>query len=288
MELETGSLWMAWQAEPESVVLLVVIEGLYLLGVGPLRERNNWADYVDPRQTATFTAGIIVLFLALVSPIDVVSDDYLFSVHMLQHVLLTLVAPPLMVRGIPDWLIRPLLRPNWSFRCARAITHPIGAFLAFNIVFSLWHVPAMYNASLQNEVIHVVEHAMMISTAMIMWWPLTSTMPELPRVSYPMQMMYLFGLSVAQIIVFGALTFAGEPLYERYANAPRIASISALTDQQIGAIIMKVGGGVLFLGLLIVTFYRWYGEEERLRRANRKRRYTYISDSPPELEDNPG
>ena len=282
--MDTGSLWTAWQAEPESVVLLVAIEGLYLLGVGPLRERNGWADYVDPRQVGTFTLGIIVLFLALVSPINVLSDEYLFSAHMLQHVLLTLVAPPLMIRGMPDWLIRPLLRPNWCFRAARTITHPIGAFLVFNIVFSLWHVPALYNASLENNVIHVVEHVMMITIAMVMWWPLTSTMPELPRVSYPMQIMYLFGLSVAQIIVFGVLTFAGQPLYQHYVDAPRISAISALTDQQIGAIIMKVGGGSLFLGLLIVRFYQWFGQEERERQANRRQR---MSQPSPELEDNP-
>ena len=287
MGLGTGSLWTTWQAEPESIVLLVAIEGLYLLGVGPLRERNNWADDVDPRQVATFTLGVLVLFVALVSPINVVSDQYLFSVHMLQHVLLTLVAPPLLVRGLPHWLIRPFLRPNWAFRSARAITHPIGAFLAFNIVFSLWHVPALYNASLSNNVVHVVEHVMMISTAMVMWWPLTSTMAELPRVSYPMQMMYLFGLSVAQIIVFGALTFAGQPLYEFYVEAPRITPFSALTDQQIGAIIMKVGGGMLFLGLLVVTFYRWYGEEERIRQANRRQRMNYLEDGAPGLEETP-
>ena len=88
MGLGTGSLWTTWQAEPESIVLLVAIEGLYLLGVGPLRERNNWADYVDPRQVATFTSRrACALRCALVSPINVVSDNYLFSVHMLQHVL---------------------------------------------------------------------------------------------------------------------------------------------------------------------------------------------------------
>lgn len=224
-----------------------------------------------------------MLFLALVSPINVVSDNYLFSIHMLQHVLLTLVAPPLMVRGVPHWLIRPLLRPDWAFKTARTITHPIGAFLAFNIVFSVWHLPALYNASLTYNLVHVTEHVMMIGTAMIMWWPLTSTMPELPRVSYPMQMMYLFGLSVAQLIVFGALTFAGEPLYQHYVDAQRITSISALADQQIGAIIMKIGGGLLFLGLLVVTFYRWYGIEERGRQARRRQRLGLD----PELEDNP-
>ena len=291
MDFGAGSLWMTWQADPGSVVLLVAIQGLYLLGVGPLRERNNWADYVDPRQVATFTLGILIMFVALVSPINVISDGYLFSAHMLQHVLLTLVAPPLMIRGIPHWLIRPLLRPNWAFKTARVVTHPIGAFLAFNIVFSLWHVPALYDWSLSNEIVHVVEHMMMIATAMVVWWPLTSTMPELPRVSYPMQMMYLFGLSVAQIIVFGALTFAGGPLYATYANAPRITPLTALADQQIGAIIMKVGGGALFLTLLVVTFYRWYGEEERDRQARRRERMGYPSEDrggSREWEESPG
>ena len=286
--MDTGSLWMAWQADLESVILLIAIQSVYLLGVGPLRQRNNWAEYVDARQIATFTLGILVIFIALASPIHVVSENYLFSVHMLQHVLLTLIAPPLMIRGIPDWLLRPLLRPNWSFRITRAVTHPIGAFLAFNIVFSIWHVPALYNASLMNHGIHITEHVLMISTAILMWWPLTSTMPELPRISYPMQMMYLFGLSVAQIIVFGALTFADEPIYAFYVNAPRVLTISALTDQQIGAIIMKVGGGLLFLGLLIVTFYRWYGEEERARQANHRRQRNYLGDNRPRgLEDTP-
>ncbi len=266
----------------------MAIEGLYLLGVGPLRERNNWADDVDPRQVGTFTLGVLTLFVALASPIDVISEKYLFSVHMLQHVLLTLVAPPLMVRGLPHWLIRPLLRPNWAFRTARAVTHPIGAFLAFNIVFSLWHIPALYDTSLNNNLVHVIEHAMMISTAMVMWWPLTSTMPELPRVSYPMQIMYLFGLSVAQIIVFGALTFAGSPLYQTYMDAPRIAPFSAITDQQIGAIIMKIGGGALFLTLLVVAFYRWYGEEERSRQANRRRHSNRLGDRGLEPEETSG
>ena len=284
--MDTGSLWMAWQADLESVILLIAIQSAYLVGVGPLRQRNNWADDVDPRQIATFTLGILVIFIALASPIHVVSENYLFSVHMLQHVLLTLVAPPLMVRGLPDWLIRPLLRPDWAFAVARALTHPIGAFLAFNLIFSIWHVPALYNASLTNHGVHIFEHMMMISAALLMWWPLTSTMPELPRVSYPMRIMYLFGLSVAQIIVFGALTFAGEPIYQFYVDAPRISSsVTPLTDQQIGAVIMKVGGGLLFLTLLIVTFYRWYGEEERDRQANRRqRRQNYHSTG---LEDTP-
>jgi putative membrane protein len=124
----------------------------------------------------------------------------------------------------------------------------------------------------------------MVATAVLMWWPLTSRMPELPSISYPAQMLYLFGLSLAQIIVFGMLTFAREPIYEFYVNAPRISSLTPLADQQIGAIIMKLGGGLLFIGLLVVVFFRWYGDEER-RTKMEAAHDRYYPDQSPELED---
>ena len=122
-----ADIWTHWHAHPDVLIGLAVLEGAYLLGVGPLRERHRLADEVDSRQVATFTAGVLVIFVSLLSPIHELSDKYLFSAHMLQHVLLTLIAPPLLVIGTPDWLIRPLLRPDLSFRIARLVTHPIVA-----------------------------------------------------------------------------------------------------------------------------------------------------------------
>ena len=188
----------------------------------------------------------MVIFVALLSPIHELSNSYLFSAHMVQHVLLTLVAPPLLVLGTPDWLIRPLLRPNWAFRLVRLSTRPVLAFALFSVVFSLWHIPALYNSSVTNHGVHVVEHLLFIAVAMLMWWPITSNMPELPRLSYPLRIAYLFLLSIAQIIVFAPVTFAKEPIYQFYVSAPRLWGISPVVDQQIGAIIMKIGGGMLF------------------------------------------
>ncbi len=256
------SIWTHWHAHPEALIGLALLQGGYMLGVGPLRERYNLADGVEPRQIATFTAGVLVIYVALLSPIHVLSDNFLFSVHMTQHVLLSLVAPPLLLLGTPDWLLRPLLRPNLVFRAARLATHPIIAFALFNIAFSLFHVPALYNASVTHHWLHVVEHLIFIGTAVLMWWPIGSMMPELPRLNYPLQMMYLFALSIAQIIVFAIVTFSEKPLYEVYVNAPRVLNISPLLDQQIGALIMKVGGGTLFLTLLIIVFFRWFKHEE--------------------------
>ncbi len=283
----TSSLWTQWGGHTEALIALVALQVAYLIGVGPLRERYDLADETDPRQVATFTTGVLVIFVAVLSPIHAVGETYLFSVHMTQHVLITLVAPPLLILGTPDWLIRPLLRPNWAFRLARYLTHPILAFAVFNLIFSFWHVPGLYNASLTNHGVHFSEHVVMIGTALMMWWPLTSNMPELPRISYPAQIAYLFGLSLAQLIVFGTLTFASEAIYEFYVNAPRVSGLSPLADQQIGAIIMKLGGGILFIVLLIVAFYRWYGDEERRTKIEASARREPFGRFGRELEDTP-
>lgn len=266
-------LWLQWEAHWDVLLGLALLMGAYLLGVGPLRERHNLSDYVNPRQVATFTAGVMVIFFALTSPLHILSERFLFSMHMVQHVLLTLIAPPLLILGTPDWLLRPLLRPNWAFRTVRVATNPIVAFALFNIVFSIWHIPALYNSSLNSEAVHAIEHIMMVGTAVLMWWPLSSNMPELPRLNYPLQMGYLFILSVAQIIVFAIITFAEEPIYDFYVNAPRIWSLPPLLDQQLGGIIMKVGSGIYFLALLIIIFFKWFNQEEEERKLDAAERY---------------
>ena len=284
-----GSLWLQWEAHWDAMAGLALLLGTYLYGVGPLRERYKLAEYAEPRQIATFCAGIVVIFFALASPLHILSERFLFSMHMSQHVLLTLIAPPLLVLGTPDWLIRPLLRPNWSFRAARVLTHPVTAFTAFNVVFSIWHIPALYNSSLTSEVVHAVEHIMMVATAVLMWWPLTSNLPELPRLDYPFQMGYIFILSIAQIIVFAIITFAEEPIYDFYVQAPRIWSLSPLLDQQLGGIIMKIGSGIYFITLLIVIFFKWFNQEEAVRKLDSEEQYGKKDDGwadGPALEDN--
>ena len=260
------SIWTEWHSHPDVLIGLGLLQGGYLLGVGPLRERYGLAEASDPRQTATFTLGVLVIFFALLSPLHRISNDFLFSAHMLQHVLLTLVAPPLLILGTPDWLIRRILRPDPLFIAARIATYPVVAFLLFNVIFSMWHMPALYNLSVTVHAVHVFEHALFMAAAVLMWWPIASIMPELPRLSYPLQMLYLFLLSIAQLIIFAPITFATSPLYEWYANAPRILALDAVADQQIGAIIMKIGGGLLFLALIIATFFRWYSREQEKTR----------------------
>jgi putative membrane protein len=291
VEQVSVSLLTDWHSHLDALIGLALLQGLYLLGIGPLREKYNLADSVDPRQIATFTAGVVVLFFALLSPIHDIGDKYLFSMHMLQHMLFIFVAPPLLILGTPDWLLRPLLRPNPAFRAARILVHPVFAFFCFNMLFSLWHIPSLYNLTAVNQGVHITEHIMFITVSILMWWPVTSVMPELPRLSYPLQMGYLFFLTIPPIILFGALTFADHAIYSFYATAPKIWGFTPLLDQQVGGILMKVGGGALFLALFIVIFFKWFNEEERKRKAEaaeRERYYDYYY--PPDesaLEDNP-
>ena len=284
-----GSVWTHWHAHPDALIGLAALEAAYLLAVGPIRERYNLADEIDPRRVATFTTGVLVILVALLSPIHELSDSYLFSAHMVQHVLLTLIAPPLLIIGSPDWIIRPLLRPDWAFRVARVLTHPVVAFASFNIIFSMWHIPGLYNLSVTNHGVHIVEHLVFMAAAVMMWWPLASNMPELPRLIYPLQIAYLFLLSIAQLILFAPITFSSKPLYEWYANAPRIWDVSALADQQVGGIIMKMGGGLIFLTLIVVLFFRWFSEQERKRHAEEAQRDLddYRLSDGPGLEETP-
>lgn len=254
-------MWTHWHGHPDVLVGLSVLEGSYLLAVGPLRRRYGLSDQIDSRQIMAFTFGVLVIFLSLLSPIHELSDNYLFSAHMFQHVLLTLVAPPLLIIGTPSWLIRPALRSNWSFRIGKLMTQPVVAFLIFNSMFAIWHLPSLYNLSMINHEVHVAEHLLFIGAAMIMWWPIASNVPELPRLNYPLRIIYLFALSIAQLIVFAPITFSQTVLYEWYDHSPRLWNFPALTDQQVGGIIMKIGGGVFFLTLIIVIFFRWYKTE---------------------------
>lgn len=256
-----AGIWTHWHGHPDALIGLTALEGFYLLLVGPLRNRYSLSSSVNPSQIVTFTLGVLVIFLSLLSPLHILSDQYLFSAHMIQHVLLTLVAPPLLILGTPGWLIRPLLRPGFTLKLTKFLTNPIVAFFAFSIIFAIWHIPELYNLSVTNHGIHIFEHLLFMSSAVLMWWPLTSMVPELPRLPYSLGILYLFLLSIAQIIVFAPITFSQSPLYEWYDNAPRIFAITPVVDQQIGAIIMKVGGGIFYLVLIIVLFFRWYNSE---------------------------
>ena len=253
--------WWQWHFHPDIVFGVVLLEGLYLLGVGPLRKRFALASSVEPRQVALFSLGVLVLYVALTGPLHELADNFLFSAHMVQHLLIVLVTPPLLLVGIPGWLLRPLIRPSLVLTAGRFLTNPLIAFLIFTAVLAAWHLPLLYDLTMSNHAAHVTEHVMFIASAVIMWWPLMSLLPELPRASYPIQMVYLFFMTLPMGFIGAAITFSHRVLYPWYDNVPRLWGLSAVADQQIGGLIMKIPGALTFMVLLVLVFFAWYNRD---------------------------
>ena len=212
-------------------------------------------------QRASFFVALSIIFVTLNGPLHDLSDYYLFSAHMIQHLVLTLIVPPLLILGTPGWMLRPLLRNAHVFRLAKVMTSTAGCFLIFNGVLAVWHLPPLYNLALANHPIHILQHLMFLAASVFMWWPLTSQLPELPRASYPAQMMYCFLLTVPMGIIAIFVSMADDLLYPIYAVAPRIWGMSPMQDQQYGGLIMWIPGALFLYGVMSVVFFKWQQRE---------------------------
>ncbi|HET8913166.1 MAG TPA: cytochrome c oxidase assembly protein [Ktedonobacteraceae bacterium] len=253
-----------WHWSPSVIIGILLIVGFYLYAVGPWRKRHRPEEELPSWRPFVFVLGFAIIFLALVSPLDELGDTYLFSAHMVQHLCLTLIAPPLLLLGTPAWLLEPVFAYKPLYRIARGLTYPAVAFLLFNFDFWLWHAPPLYNATLENEGIHILEHLTFIILAVINWWPIFSPMPQeskLGRLPLGGQILYLF-LSGMPVVALGAgLTFF-PPLYAPYLSVPRIWGISAASDQQLGGLIMWVPGNIVYILIMSVLFIRWMQNQE--------------------------
>ncbi len=249
--------WTEWHVAPSVVVGLLVLGGLYLAATG-WRRRLDANARVEPIKMSSFTGALLVLFGALTGPMHELSDHYLFTAHMIQHMLLVFAMPPLLLYGTPGWMVRPLLRHPDLIRLGRLLTRPSGAFFCFNLVLVVWHLPPLYNLAMDHHPVHIVEHLMMMAAGVILWWPVLSPLPELPRAPYPVQMLYLFlvGLPVVMVAIFIAMS--DGILYPYYAAAPRIwAALTPPVDQHLGGLIMWIPGGLVFTVAISVVFFRW-------------------------------
>ena len=235
-----------------------------LVGLGALylwRARHAPADLAGrsptTSQRAMFFTALAIIFLSLNGWLHDLSDSFLFSAHMVQHLVLTLVAPPLLVMGTPGWMLRPALRWPGVSPVARFVTKAPVAFVIFNLIIIVWHLPPMYEFALEHHPIHIVQHLCFMVAATLMWWPVLSPMPELPRLSYPLQMLYLFLMTIPMSIVAVCIAYSDHALYPFYAAAPRIWGITPMQDQTIGALIMWIPGGLFFFTVISVIFFRW-------------------------------
>jgi putative membrane protein len=251
--------WTAWTFEPGIWFGIVALHGGYLLVVGPLRGKFETSKPVTSRQLTFWTLGILTLIVALITPIALMSDAYLFSAHMLQHILLTLVAPPLLLLGTPGWIFDPLRKYPGVLHLARSICNPFVAFAAFNVVFVAWHIPALYNLALASPVIHIFEHFTIIATALLTWMPVLSPTKLLPRLPLPLQVFYAFLQSIVGTGLGAILTLAQDPIYTFYEQATRLWGISVMEDQVWAGLLMWVGAAMIWLLVLTLVFFRWFG-----------------------------
>ena len=258
-----GPLWTNWQIDPTVALGVFGLVAAYLAWTGPLnRRRPGAADRpISGGQKAAFLAGSAALLLALGPPVEDWSD-LLLSGHMVQHLLLTMVVPPLWLLGTPAWLLRPLLRWRLIARAGYVLTRGIVALALSGLAFAIWHVPVLYDAALRTEPIHILEHQVYLATGILAWWPILGPLPEWPRLSLPLQCLYLAGQTLPGGIVGSFITVAEPGLYAPYEDVPRMWGLSLSTDQQIAGLIMWVGANSIYLLLITIIFFRWAGRED--------------------------
>ena len=260
--------WTGFTVHWSTVVGLTMLGALYAWRA---RHAPPQGRPVSPAQRAAFASGLVLIFFSLNGWLHDLSDYYLFSAHMVQHLLLTLVAPPLLLLGTPGWMLRPALQVHAVARVARAITTPRACFAIFNVVVAVWHLPVMYNTAMAHHNIHIVQHLMFMGAAVLMWWPILSPLPELPRLSYPLQMLYLFLMSIPMSIIAVYIAYSDSALYPAYSSAPRILGMTPMDDQMLGGLIMWIPGGLFFFAVISVVFFRWQqaGAEDNQQSAQR-------------------
>lgn len=252
--------WRHWHNEPWLVGGLVVLGWLWAIAAGPLRGRLSPGSAFPRSQAIRFYLGLFSFYIAVGSPLDQVAERFLFSAHMLQHQILIFPAAILLLQGTPSWMIDPVLRPRWVFVPARFFTHPLISGLNYTLVVSLWHAPALYDWALQDRLVHIVEHLMFFSAAVLYWWPVLSPSTVLPRRAHGVQMLYLLAVIIAMTPLFAFITFSHDVLYPTYEFAPRLfPSFSAMHDQVLAGVMMKlVGlfGGMVAFGFAFASWYR--------------------------------
>jgi putative membrane protein len=253
-----------WHTEPFLLLSLLGLGWAYALCLWPLREKIAPGERVRARDPICFYLGLGLIYIAVGSPIDSIGEQFLFSVHMFQHMLLMFFVPVLLYNGLPGWLCDGILRLSPGFRKVwRFLTHPVFAGLFIVVNYGVWHIPWVYEAALRDKTIHIMEHAFMFGTAFLMFWGLMSRSKLVPQSSYPTKMLTIFLVTIGFMPVFGMLAFSGQVLYPTYEWAPRIVNISPLEDQVLGAVIMKVIGMIFGLGGLGLNFYLWAREQTK-------------------------
>jgi putative membrane protein len=266
-------LWSPW------ILLLTValIVGYFYL-VGPLRSRFAGSSPVSTGQKWSAVTAALLIYLSEGTPIGYYGHGQSFAMHMLQMSFLYLMLPPFVFIALPDWLLRPVLeRPSvrkWLF----PLTHPLLTIFLFNMAFSFYHIPGIFNAAFENMVLHTLYHAILGVLAFFMWFPVFCPLPEWNRLSELQKMAYIFANGVLLTPACALIIFASNVMYPFTLPESWLPYMSQLDDQQLGGTIMKVLQEVIYGTGLAYTFFRWY------RRERKKEEEDDLLDNPSLLE----
>jgi putative membrane protein len=267
-----------WRFHPHPEVWLLVaalaLSYAYAIKVIGPRAVRPGEVVVRPRQIACFVSGLLLLWVASDWPMHDIGEGYLYSAHMLQHMILSYFMPPLMLLATPAWLARLILGDGRVWRGFRWLAKPVVAGLIFNAFVMITHIPAVVNHSVTspNPVLHYSLHVVLVLSALLMWTPVCGPFPEL-QISAGGKMIYLFAMSVIPTVPAGWLTFANGVVYKAYDHEPRLWGISVTTDQQLAGAIMKVGGSVFLWTIITFLFFRRFmghWEEQNTYRRSRR------------------
>ena len=255
--LATTDDWLFWDFHPSILVGIAIVALLYTLGTTTWRVRYGLSEQPDRRRTRLFWATMVLLWFTLDGPLHHLSDELLFSAHMVQHLVLQLVWAPLFMLALPAWLLRPLVRNPTVRRLAVRATRPVTAFFIFQGATWLWHWPPLYDLALEAHSWHIIEHLFFMSAACVFWWPMIGNVPEVPRPTWGVQIVYVFLNMLAMKALGMAISLQDDVLYTWYETVPRLWGMSALDDQQMGGLIMWLPGGLLLWAGVGWVFWQW-------------------------------
>jgi len=265
---QAGTDYFRWQPHPEVWLLLVglVVLAIYAVRVLGPKVVPEGEDIVTGRQKGFFIGGMLVLWVSVDWPMHDIAEEYLYSAHMVQHFLLTLVVPPMFLLATPTWLARAVVGEGLVGRIVHKLGRPVPVVVAFAAVTMLTHWATIVNLSVEVGWFHYVAHVAIFTVSLLVWMPICGPYPEL-RSSLPLQMMLLFLISIIPTVPAGWLTFAETVIYDSYDQAPRMWGISVLVDQQVAGLFMKLAGTFYLWGIIASIFFRWAIRHEQAERA---------------------
>jgi putative membrane protein len=255
--LAPDELWRAWTLDPWILVSVALPAWLYARGVRRLWGRAGAGRGVRRWQAWCFAGGIAAMFVALISPLDSLGGA-LFSAHMVQHMVLMLVAAPLLVLGNPLVPVLWALPMRWRVRLGRwarnpdfrgawyVFSNPFSAWLLHGAAIWVWHVPVLYEATLGSELVHLAQHAAFFGTALLFWWAAVET-GRRHRLRYGFGSIFVFTTAMHTSILSALLTFSLVLWYPIYADRTGAWGLTPLEDQQLGGLLMWVPAGVIYL-----------------------------------------